>query len=312
MVRRRQKRNGNWRKRRLQIVSNVAEQQVHASETQEAGRAQCGRIACRKAQALKNAIESLKCELTCSLSLEMYHDPVSTETGSIYERKYIVEWLSRKKSKGESLLDPCTGLMITPLLTPITTLKQLIEMVKDNCLELEINFVEKVQKQAQAIKQRALNIEVIIQMRRDNGGFTSRTYCVRRTKTIGSLKNQFLMDIGLANTKFICVLVEPFSNVELKNDTMLMQNGLRDGAVLHVHGKMTRDGAVLHVHGKMTMSDFYKPFPTAVSQYSSTQVPLQIAVPRAVRSHVVLALERRRSFWAHTEHLRQTWRSNSR
>jgi len=294
MVRRRQKRNGNWRKRRLQIVSNVAEQQVHASEIQEAGRAQCRRIACRKAQALLNAIESLKCELTCSLSLEMYHDPVSTDTGSIYERKYIVEWISRKKSKGESLLDPCTGLMITPLLTPISTLKQLIEMVKENCLELEINFVEKVQKQAQPIKQNALNIEVIIKIRRDNGGFTSRTYYVRRTKTIGSLKDQFLMDIGVANPNFICVLVEPFSNVELKNDTMLMQNGLRDGAVLHVHGKMT-------------MSDFYKPFPTAVSQYSSTQVPLKIAVPRAIPSHV--ALECRRSSWVHTEHLRQTWRS---
>jgi len=293
---RRQKRNGNWRKRRLQIVSNVAEQQVHASEPQKAARAQCGRIVCRKAQALMNAIESLKCELTCSLSLEMFNDPVSTDTGSIYERKFIVEWLSRKKSKGAPLLDPCTGLLITPLLTPISTLKQLTEMVKDNCLELEINFVEKVQKQAQAIKQRALNIEVIIQIQRENGGYAARTYCIRRTKTIGSLKNQFLMDIGFANPNFICVLVEPFSNVELKNDTMLMQNGLRDGAVLHVHSKMT-------------ISDFYNPFPTAVSQYSSTQVPLQIAVPRAIPSHVIFALERRRSSWVHTEHLRQIWRS---
>jgi len=293
---RRQKRNGNWRKRRLQIVSNVAEQQVHSSESQKAGGVQCGRIACQKAQALKSAIESLKCELSCPLSLEMFRDPVSTDTGSIYERKYIVEWLSRKKSKGESMIDPCTGLMITPLLTPVSTLKQLVEMVKDNCLELEINFVEKVLKQAQAIKQRSLNIEVIIQIQRDNGGYTSRTYCIRRTNTVGSLKNHFLVDIGLANANFICVLVEPFSQVELKNDTMLMQNGLRDGAVLHIRGKMT-------------MSDFYEPFRTAVSQYSSMQVPYQIAVPRAIPSHVILALESRRSSWVRAEHEIQTWRS---
>jgi len=158
------------------------------------------------------------------------------------------------------LIDPCTGLMITPLLTPVSTLKHLVEMVKDKCLELEINFVEKVQKLAQAIKQRALNIEVIIQMQRDNGGFTSRTYCIGRTWTVGSLKNHFLVDIGLANTKFICALVDPFSHLELKDDTMLLQIGLRDGAVLHA----------LHAHGDKTMSDFYHPFPNAIPQYSYT------------------------------------------
>jgi len=256
----------------LQIVSNVAEQQVHSSESQKAGGVQCRRISCQKAEELKNAIESLKCELTCSLSLEMFRDPVSTDTGSIYERKYIVEWLCRKKIKRGVFDRSCTGLMITPLLTPVSDLKQLVEMVKDNCLELEINFVEEVQKWAQAIKQRALNIEVIIQMRRNNGLYTSRTYCIRRTNTVESLKNHFLVDIGLVNANFICVLVEPFSQVELKNDTMLMQNGLRDGAVLHIRCKMT-------------MSDFYQPFRTAVSQYSSLQVPYQIAVPRAIPSH---------------------------
>jgi len=148
-------------------------------------------------------------------------------------------------------------------------------MVRDNCLELEVNFVEEVQKQVQAIKQRALNIEVIIQIQRYIGVFSSRTYCIRRTSTVGFLKTQFLVDIGLANEAFNCVLVDPFSLRELKNDNTLMEIGLRDGAVLHVRGKMS-------------MPHFFQPFPTALSQYSSTQVSFQIAVPRAVTCQIAV------------------------
>jgi len=266
----------NKRKRRrkrqcLQIVLDVAKQQVQDSDSHVLGSAnhlECLRKECQDAQLLKNAIEKLKGELTCALSLEMFRDPVATEAGSVYERKYIEAWFSQKRAKGQPMTDPCTGLVITQVLTTVTELKKLVEKVKENCLELDIKFVKETQREAQTIKQRTLNIQVIVQMLRENGGYTSRSYCVRRTTTISALKIRFLDEVGLVSSGLRIILVDGFSGRKLKNDDTLMANGLRDGALLHIHKIKL-------------LSDFDQP--SAVQpQYLSTHVPFQVAVPRAI------------------------------
>jgi len=267
----------NKRKRRrkrqcLQIVLDVAKQQVQDSDSHVLGSAnhlECLRKECQDAQLLKNAIEKLKGELTCALSLEMFRDPVATEAGSVYERKYIEAWFSQKRAKGQPMTDPCTGLVITQVLTTVPDLKKLVEMVKENCLELDIKFVKEMQKEAHAIKQRTLNIQVIVQMPRENGGYTTRSYCVRRTITISALKNRFLVDVGLVNSDLKIILVDIFSGCELKSDITLMANGLRDGAVLHTRRVRS-------------LSDFYQTSPTVQRQELSTRVPFQMVLPRAI------------------------------
>jgi len=271
MFTRRKKRNIRRKRQHLQIVLDVAKQQVYASESHVLGltnHLECLRKECQDAQVLKNAIETLRGELSCALSLEMFRDPVATEAGLIYERKYIQAWFSRKKAKGQPMTDPCTGLVITQVLTTVTELKNLVEKVKENCLELDIKFVKETQKEAQAIKQRTLNIQVIVQMLRENGGYTSRSYCVRRTTTISALKIRFLADVGLVSSGLRIILVDVFSGCELQNDVTLMANGLRDGAILHIHKIRL-------------LSDFEQA--TAVQpQYLSTHFPFQVAVPRAI------------------------------
>jgi len=298
MVRKKRKR---WRKRqRLQIVLDVAKHQVQASESHVSGSTnnlECLRKECQDAQVLKNAIETLRGELTCALSLEMFRDPVATEAGSIYERKYIAAWFSRKQAKTQPMTDPCTGLVISQVLTTVPELKKLVKKVKENCLELDIKFVKEALKEAQAIKQRTLNIQVIVQIQRENGGYTSRSYCVRRTITISALKNRFLVDVGMVNSGLKIILVDIFSGRELKSDITLMENGLRDGSVLHIHRKRS-------------LSDFYQTFPALQYQDLSAHVPFQIALPRAIsycnRWHPHYgAIETRLRTWVCTKHWMQ-------
>lgn len=93
---------------------------------------------------------------------------------------------------------------------------------------------------------------------------------MKRVSTVSSLKTQFLVDIGLASTNVSCVLLDPFSQRVLHNDTMLMANGLRDGDVLQIHRTVN-------------MVNFYQPIPIALSQYTPEIWIQQIAVPRADR-----------------------------
>jgi len=269
---RRKKRNVKRRKRqRLQIALDVTKQQVHGNERHVVGsnHLESLRKECQDAQVLKNAIEILRGELTCALSLEIFRDPVATEAGLIYERKYIGAWISRKKAKSQPMTDPCTGLVITEVLTNVPDLKTLVNKVKENCLELDIKFIKDMQKEVQAIKQRTLNIQVIVQMLKETGRYTSRSYCVRRTTTISALKNRFLGDVGVLISSLNIVLVDIFSGRELKSDISLMANRLRDGAVLHIHKKRS-------------LSDLYS-FPVVLSQYLSADVPYQTEVPNAIR-----------------------------
>jgi len=301
MVTRRKKRKRRRKRQRLQIVLDVAKQQVQASESHVKGLTndlECLRKECQDAQVLKNAIENLRGELSCALSLELFRDPVATQAGLIYERKYIEAWFSRKKAKAQPMTDPCTGLVITQVLTSVTELKILVEKVKENCLELDIKFVKETQKEARAIKQRTLNIQVIVSMLRENGGYTSRSYCVRRTTTISALKIRFLVDVGLVSSVLRIILVDVFSGRKLKNDDTLMANGLRDGALLHIHKIRL-------------LPDFDQP--SAVQpQDLSTHVPFQVAVPRAISYYHGLyphygTVETRVRTWVYTKHWMQTF-----
>jgi len=300
---RRKKRKGKRRKRqRLQIVLDVAKQQVHASESDalvSTNNLKSLRKVYQDAQDLKNAIETLKGELTCALSLEVFRDPVATEAGSIYERKYIGTWFSRKKDKRQPMTDPCTGLVITEVLTNVPELKNLVDKVKHNCLELDIKFVKDMQKEAQAIKQRTLKIQVIVQMAKENGGCASRRYCVRRTITISALKNRFLVDICLVNSSLNTMLVDILSGRELKSDITLMASRLQDGAVLHIQRKRS-------------FSDFYQSFPVVLPQYLSAEVPYQTEVTNAIGYgngwHPYYGtLESRLRTWVCTKHWMQTF-----
>jgi len=246
MVRKTKRRRGkrNTPRQRLQLDLKVANHHVQGRETLGVDlkeRLKFLEEDWSEARVLAQAVESLRAELTCALSLSLFRKPVATDAGSIYERKYIATWLARKTNEGKKLTDPCTGLVISLVLTPVPALKRIVESVKNNCLELDLKQVQEALEKAQKIKQCVLkrnrSLRVTVQLLR--GSFcASRTYHLKQTVTIDALKSRFLIDVlGLEYAISSSAVINASTLRVLESKTSVLVCELRDRTVLCIWRK---------------------------------------------------------------------------
>jgi len=211
-----------------------------------------------KSQAKLRALRSdLNSELTCPLSLSTFCDPVATDSGSIYEREYIVKWFFSKQMEGKELTDPCMGLVITNKLTPLPSLKNIIVDVKENCFRnLDTPFLEKALQQIQQLKdliKRKSFVKVSVHFSRGDL-FQTRFYTLNRASSIAALKTRVLTEEIRSLVSFFnnsCnssllnnlvnhySIVDTYSGNELEDHMALFSCGTGDSFVFHMQRRTT-------------------------------------------------------------------------
>ena len=94
-------------------------------------RAAGGRAA-EEVKRYKRSVDKVKDEFTCSITSELFFDPVTAEDGHLYERSAIEEWIARP---GQAK-SPRTNVPMGRRLTPATEVRNIIEqMVRDGLLD---------------------------------------------------------------------------------------------------------------------------------------------------------------------------------
>jgi len=214
-------------------------------------------------QAKLNALRSdLIDELTCPLSLCTFSDPVATDSGSIYEREYITKWFCSKQMEGKELTDPCMGLVITNKLTPLPTLKHIIEDVKENCFRnLDLASLEKALQQTQQLKNLIKEksfVKVTVHFCRGDL-YRARLYTLNRASSIAALKTRVLTEelrsfyktcfndnfnsSLLMNLGNLYSIVDTYSGDELEDHMALFSCGVGDSFVFHMQRRKHEQAA---------------------------------------------------------------------
>jgi len=206
---------------------------------------------CEKKQAKLNTLNALrtklKSELTCTLSMSLFRDPVSTDCGSIYEREYIGRWLNSRQRLGMALIDPCMGVSITKKLMPSAALMKIVECVKENCFEWDIRLLEKALQRVQDVKKaivmkkRFVKVTVLFGPE-DN--LIRKVYNLSRSITVTELKYRVVADEfggfvnknddhsrSLQNHYFV---VDKHTGIKLTDDMPLSACGLRSGLIFRM------------------------------------------------------------------------------
>jgi len=187
----------------------------------------------------------LKTELTCTLSMTLFDDPVHTDCGSIYEREFISKWLSTREREGQTLNDPCMGVTITKKVTPLPSLRKIVEKLKENCFEWNTSLLEKALQQVQEIKsiiirkKSYLNVTVIFFPNGPIDSPAKRDYTLARTTTIGTLKSKVVADelggFSDGHSRFSDLYsIYNDTTEEFENNTPLHVCGSQDNIVLYM------------------------------------------------------------------------------
>ena len=94
-------------------------------------RRDAGGRAAEEVKRYKRSADKVKDEFTCSITTELFFDPVTAEDGHLYERSAIEEWIARPGQPKS----PKTNVRMGRRLTPATKVRSIIEqMVRDGLL----------------------------------------------------------------------------------------------------------------------------------------------------------------------------------
>ena len=95
-------------------------------------RRDAGGRAAEEVKRYKRSADKVKDEFTCSITTELFFDPVTAEDGHLYERSAIEEWIARPGQPKS----PKTNVPMGRRLTPATEVRNIIDqMVRDGLLD---------------------------------------------------------------------------------------------------------------------------------------------------------------------------------